>query len=451
MPPWVEPLESRQLLARVDPSFGSASGAPWGVTLPHAVMLDSTIDSAGRVVIAGTTHKTVAGKTQHQMFISRLNPDGRLDRKFAGGVVFGTPHGITELDHVLAASGGGYIGVESGDDQSVIVRFTANGHVDHTFGNHGVRRVDVAAAQLLPGTDTDGSILVLGAGANVTEDFSDGDGVNYAIKLSPHGDVDDAFGEHGHAYLGDADWSDDFTNYDSTITAATIDSSHRVIVGCDTQWLYFADNNVVNGGEVAASVNRFASDGKVDDKFSSDSSFTNHTYFQTLVDDAKGGANDPYPPLRLCDVAVRPDGQVAVLSHQDAAEDPAPLISLLDGSGGAVAGKTSINLAMLVPGFVFPVDAGHNMIALADNSLLVCGAVLKSGQQTPVVFRLRPDLSLDSSFANHGVLALSSADITSQAFDLRLAGSGAVYVVTASSTEGVERSGTVTAFRVLTA
>src|SRR5436189_6284426 len=140
MRPTVETLEARRLLSGgVDGTFGSATGAALDAPGETPVLLDSAVDPAGRVVLAGRTSRTVGGVEQPGMWLARLNAFGQLDGKFGvGGILSGTPRGFQQLDLIVPLASGGYVAAENTTDAAFtsacrIVRFKPNGFIDPTF------------------------------------------------------------------------------------------------------------------------------------------------------------------------------------------------------------------------------------------------------------------------------------------------------------------------------
>lgn len=110
-------------------------------------------DGAGRLVLFGSTKAT--GRSDVDRFVARLTPTGQLDPTFATGGVFrldvvGTNdsarHGFVQADGKIVASGYSSIptgvaladgGVQS-TNEIVLLRLTADGKADETFGDGGV-------------------------------------------------------------------------------------------------------------------------------------------------------------------------------------------------------------------------------------------------------------------------------------------------------------------------
>jgi uncharacterized delta-60 repeat protein len=132
-------------VARVD--FGAATGAA------RDTVYGFDRDSAGRLVLFGSTK--AAGRTDVDRFVARLTATGQLDSTFATDGVFrldvaGTSdsarHGFVQADGKIVAAGYSSIptgvpladgGVQSANE-IVLLRLTADGKADATFGDGGV-------------------------------------------------------------------------------------------------------------------------------------------------------------------------------------------------------------------------------------------------------------------------------------------------------------------------
>ncbi|MDQ0304173.1 hypothetical protein [Ancylobacter polymorphus] len=198
----------------LDSSFGKANdGTPDGVVnislgdgndIANAVGL--TAD--GKVVIAGTT---VAKDGTSNIVIGRLNTDGTADAKFGVDGSDGTPDGFTavslgdgnDVGEDLAVAQDGKIVVvgthgPKGNTNIAVLRFTADGTLDPSFGKANDGTPDgVASFSLGDGSDeanavaltADGKIVV--AGDSVSKDGS----TNVILaRLNADGSLDEAFG-----------------------------------------------------------------------------------------------------------------------------------------------------------------------------------------------------------------------------------------------------------------
>lgn len=146
-----------------DASFGTG-----GVV---KTVFGGVIGAARSVVITTDNKIAIAGHADHDMAVVRLLPDGALDASF-GLTDFDLPGKrivalsstnwdeatalVQQEDGKLLISGWVYSGNSSSGD-TALVRLLANGALDHSFGEHGVKRTAVAAN----GKNDQGRALVL--------------------------------------------------------------------------------------------------------------------------------------------------------------------------------------------------------------------------------------------------------------------------------------------------
>jgi uncharacterized delta-60 repeat protein len=124
-----------------------------------------------------------------------------------------------------AASNGDILIAGSYNGEFVVVRYTADGQIDTTFGNDGMAVVSVgtnSSAQAM-GIDSSGNIILVGYANMGTATNSNND---YAVvKLNANGSVDDSFGNNGIFTLDIDSGSDDQAQ------AMTINGDQIVIGG----------------------------------------------------------------------------------------------------------------------------------------------------------------------------------------------------------------------------
>jgi hypothetical protein len=157
---------------RPDGTFGGGRGwvttrIPGGLAQAYNV----TLVKAGRIVAVGQAFAPpVNGQPRAQILVARYLPSGRLDRSFASGGIFKTklpaakgPYNATSVTVDRAAR----LIVAGGDGQGdmLVLRLTANGRLDRSFGQNrsGIVSVPISgfaeSVALAPG----GRILLGGA------------------------------------------------------------------------------------------------------------------------------------------------------------------------------------------------------------------------------------------------------------------------------------------------
>ncbi|WP_226700156.1 Ig-like domain-containing protein [Qipengyuania gaetbuli] len=157
---------------------------------------DLFVDAEGNVFAAGWTNAS-----NGDFVVAKYDADGNLDTGYAAGV------GFARLDISGGSSFEGYSGsalddqgrllvagttrVNTGPSDFVVVRYTADGLLDQSFGTGGIALVDI-------GNDTLGGILVDGQGriylSGMTQDASLARTVS-VVRLTADGQLDTSFGD----------------------------------------------------------------------------------------------------------------------------------------------------------------------------------------------------------------------------------------------------------------
>lgn len=158
----------------LDSTFGDGGIVRWSTTGFHHHAGAVAIDPDGRIVVAGSE----AGR----LIVMRLLADGTVDASFGlSGSFVGPAHVILQRIHILRTAAGAYRITANSSDSCHVVGLTANGALDASFGNNGVKlvggppgamRCNSMAAQ------TDGRLLFAGwmsTGAFVTRLLANGE------------------------------------------------------------------------------------------------------------------------------------------------------------------------------------------------------------------------------------------------------------------------------------
>jgi len=176
---------------------------------------DMSVDQRGRILIAGSSQH---GRRRSGGFLIRLTANGKVDRSFLGGARVRTRvRGMVELiskgnhDSSIASirtlpSGrilaGGFL-----NGRFMVARFLSSGSLDRSFGNEGVRTVDVDGQRncecshgLALSRDRHGRVLLAGsAGTVFRDDVAAGSYSPVVIRLTATGRLDWRFGKRGIA------------------------------------------------------------------------------------------------------------------------------------------------------------------------------------------------------------------------------------------------------------
>jgi uncharacterized delta-60 repeat protein len=190
-----------------DPTFGTAGDGAVVVTTGQRVaynLVAVAVQQDGGIVVAGFAPSGVSGRAD--MLVARYDANGALDTSFAGGqgiatFDFGTWNdGVADL--VLQADGSillvGSISDASGSGATdfAVLRLTAGGQIDTSYGASGWARANVAGGYDVPwagALTADGGLVVVGRVA-----ASGGSNADIGIvKFTATGVPDTAFGASG--------------------------------------------------------------------------------------------------------------------------------------------------------------------------------------------------------------------------------------------------------------
>ena len=233
---------------RLDPSFGHGGKVLTSFgRRSDADARDVLIQPDGRLVVAGNGYSAVE--------LARYRADGTLDRSFGhGGRV------VAKLFRYGADAGGavlqgdGKLVVNASEpDQSFLVRYTADGKLDSSFGVDGKavasKRYHVLGLLALQGT---GRFIVAGS-------VIGGHGRAFAVhRHRPDGSVDSSFGQGGRV----------FTDFGSpaSANALTVQADDKIVVAGSSRFRDFAAARYTSTGRLDGS---FGRGGKVTTDFGS--------------------------------------------------------------------------------------------------------------------------------------------------------------------------------------
>jgi uncharacterized delta-60 repeat protein len=184
----------------LDESFGDGGhrfiGADGGVEAGHAVAIDR---NTGNIVVVGTNRLI---NSFSMMMVGRLNSMGNFDGSFNGGQAKLLFAGNADAEGVTIQPGGKIVMTGSSQGDMTSVRLLGNGLLDHTFGeleSNGTREGFVTTEILHFGglgtdviQDTSGALLV---GSNSAANG----GEAAVVKYTANGDLDTSFGNQGVA------------------------------------------------------------------------------------------------------------------------------------------------------------------------------------------------------------------------------------------------------------
>ena len=272
----------------------------------------------------------LAGRSDLQVAVARLNPSGSLDTTFSGdGRKLFSWGGFSQATSVLVLPNGkillgGFFGPEGGNIQ--VARLNANGALDNTFGTGGKSPVDFGGDDFghAIARQANGRILVAGH-SQVT-----GQSVFSAVvaRLRASGTIDPDFGVNGRV----------------TLPGGGI--ARAVLVQPDRQILVAGNAS----GSAMMTVTRLHPNGSPDITFDGDGTAT--IDFGSLADLA-GGA------------VLQPDGKIVVAGSTQDAEDVA--IARLNANGSpdatfGAAGKATVDFGVATFGFAVALQPNGRIV-----------------------------------------------------------------------------------------
>jgi uncharacterized delta-60 repeat protein len=192
----------------LDPSFGTAGVT---VALPDLSPSAAALQTDGSIVVVGSAPYS-ATPMGSQLAVARFHSDGSLDTSFGkkGEALFPLTPGFDSEGAVVSVQTDGKILVGGvslnvhGTDPYAILRLESDGTLDTSFGKGGVVTPDTAGAtgpfvgSLVQ--QADGAIAALMSG-----------GTDFVLRLTATGDVDDTFGTMGQSATfvgGTSSWAD---------------------------------------------------------------------------------------------------------------------------------------------------------------------------------------------------------------------------------------------------
>ncbi|RMI33501.1 NHL repeat-containing protein [Nocardia stercoris] len=268
---------------RPDPSFGDNGkvSTDLGTRADHANAV--VVQPDGRVVVTGSTLDAAQGDN---FVVVRYTADGKPDPSFGAGGKVSTDFGgrsdiaaavALESDGKLIVAGTSH-GTDTGDTIAV-ARYTADGTLDASFGAGGKVSTDLgtkADHATAVAVQPDGRIVVAGS----TRDAAQGD--NFAVvRYTADGTLDPSFGAAGTVFT-------DFGGKSDTATGVAVGSDGRIVVAGTSA-------GTAAGEDIA--VARYTGDGKLDLTFGT--AGTVSTDFGSKADHGNS-------------LAVQPDGRIVV-------------------------------------------------------------------------------------------------------------------------------------------
>ena len=366
----------------------------------------------GRIVVVGDS-RSESGTEGNKFLTLRYQSNGALDEDFSDDGFdtkqIGDPISPASSATAAVLQPGGKIVVAGqafnaqGNNDFAVIRYLANGTMDTSFGDNGIRLVDFNGGGDRPvgmALQSTGKIVIAG-------NTGDGDDIgNFAVaRLTPDGTLDKSF-------TGDGTTTIDFPSSSTFDMAAAlaVDSDDKIVmVGhVDVPPPASANDGPLGSAIRQSAVARLNPDG------SPDSSFGDGGRVVLIVSETE--EDEAYA------VTVDHSGRILVSGRVDFAGYIARL-----RNDGVLHSSFGINGVMMLP-----TQEGTRGLAMqVDGKIIAAGNVFPDNL---VVSRLKPDGSIDSSFGSAG-----HATVTQIAFatniDLRIDKANKI-VVAATATSG---------------
>jgi len=180
--------QTQAVIERLNPdgSLDTSFGNKGQVVTPA-----STNDAWYGVAMQGTNHFVVVGTHNGDFSLARFDLNGNLDPTFGDrGVTFTDFGASTDVAYAVAVTTSSIVAVGSSNNSFAFARYTANGILDTTFGEGGRQVFDTGAT-----TQALGAVVVQSNGAVVAAGSS---GTQLAVvRLTANGDPDTTFGGDG--------------------------------------------------------------------------------------------------------------------------------------------------------------------------------------------------------------------------------------------------------------
>jgi uncharacterized delta-60 repeat protein len=372
----------------------------------------------GKIVLAGSA--TVAGVTR-PAFV-RLQTNGLVDTLFADSG-YGFPVSETGVLRAVAEqSNGDLVAAGSAGSSIFVVRLSANGVVDPTFGvrnytfGFGSSEADTVASILI---QPDGKIVVAGSsgpGASASA-FA-------ALRIEADGTLDPTFGGLGNGRV--------VVPFDPIGQGFSVATAAALLPG----------GQVVLGGYRSSTFTQFAAvelnaDGTLDTSFGSQGLASVPFTVNGVTQDAEARS-----------LAVETDGSIVLAGPGGGAVGPdfavARLTSagVLDTSFGS-NGSGEVDVSFRGIGLGLGSSTANSVVVLPNGKIMLGGSVtlLAEGSRTDAALaRLLPSGSLDTTYGDAGLLLqLNPADATGSVAALAVQPNGKLVAALASSTPAVAR------------
>ena len=371
--PRLEPLEDRRLLAAGDLDLTFGTGGIVATDFGTGdIGLDAAVQPDGKLLVAGQSN---ASGTDIDLLVARYANDGTLDPTFGTGGWVSTPVGPSHdyLGGMAMAPDGKIVlagnFANGGEFDSAVVRYSADGIADESFGTGGIVTTNVSL-----GEDSFYDVTVQLDGKIVAVGYAeDGGSTDFlVVRYNGDGSLDTSFGVGGIVL---------------TPIGAAGDSAEAVVVQPDTRIVVagYADMGV--GAAQDFAVVRYNSDGSLDTSFGGDG----------IVTTAFGSGADI-----SFDLALQPDGKILVAGYTNVSGDNDDFAVARYNPDGSLDSTFDLD-GRVTTQVGARRDLASRLAIQPDGKIVVSGHKYENSDTDFAVVRYDVDGSLDTAFSGDGI------------------------------------------------
>ena len=348
----------------LDASFASGGKLVEPLMVPPREVNALALSDAGKILAAGSYYNG----SNLDFALLRTDADGAYDSAFASGGKLQLDFGSDSTADVLALADGGAAVAGGNDGNFALLKVTAAGAVDASFGSNGLATADFGGGSrgaVAAFTMDDGGFLLVGGA------FAGGDYRLGVLRLSAAGQPLSGFGANGKAfYAAPSGWSVLVVQ-----DAVRVPDGKIVVVGY-----------VNTGSDNDVWLARLNADGTLDTGFGN-SGWTSFDH----------DGDEQYARK----VAVQADGKLVIVARNNDGSDWQLFVARTKADGTLDASFDGDGLAF--GGFGGDYDDYNAVAVQADGKIVVAGRKGISGSDDMLALaRYQSDGSLDASFGDGG-------------------------------------------------
>ncbi len=352
------------------------------------------IQNDGKIIVAGSTYN---GSDRNFVFV-RYNSDGLLDNTFGmNGIKITNVEGSDETpyDMVLLNNGKfiamGYYSDTSGEN-SITMRYNADGSLDNTFGDDGIVRTEVefsyeyTTSVVLQNENNKEKIITLSNTYGIHGDFA-------LCRFTPDGSLDNTFGINGKTITSITDSSND--NFETVL----IQKDEKIIASGSTY---------INNERHSVAV-RYTSDGSLDETFGMNG---------IALLPANNSINYVYS------AAIQNDGKIIACGYSYIGDSAgfAAVRYNTDGSFDNTFGPEGVLIIPIGNSFCAAISSAIQ----GDGKIILAGYYRDENKDNFALARCTVEGKLDSTFGVGGIVTTSIGSSTNRCYSIQLQKDGKI-------------------------